>query len=164
VESGEPLPDSVREQMLAARDFQSAMKLVRQLEFAIFDLEAHMGEFAEISDLRALLDDVRARVAVVPVPDYNRFAHGFSHIFGGGYAAGYYSYLWAEVLAADCWSAFEEAGVFNVETGRRYLQTVLEQGGSREALDIFRDFRGREPLLEPFLRQHGVTTTGGMDA
>ncbi|HVC37254.1 MAG TPA: M3 family metallopeptidase, partial [Gammaproteobacteria bacterium] len=98
----------------------------------------------------------RSQVSVVPVPEWNRFANSFSHIFAGGYAAGYYSYLWAEVLAADAYSAFEETGVFNRDTGKRFLDTILGQGGSREAMELFVEFRGREPTLEAFLRLNGI--------
>ena len=103
-----------------------------------------------------ILDDVRARVAVVKPPAFNRFPHSFQHIFSGGYAAGYYSYKWAEVLAADAFSAFEEEGVFNPEVSRRFLSSILEQGGSRDAMDAFVEFRGRKPQIEPLLKQLGL--------
>ncbi|MGQ4878238.1 oligopeptidase A [Billgrantia sp. LNSP4103-1] len=157
VDSGEPLPAELLERLQAARNFQSAMGLVRQLEFSLFDLRLH-DELSTPSaaDVQALLDEVRSAVSVVPKADFNRFQNGFSHIFAGGYAAGYYSYKWAEVLSADAWSAFEEAGIFDSETGRRFRREILEQGGARDAAELFRAFRGREPSVEPLLRHSGI--------
>ncbi|QKT03683.1 oligopeptidase A [Ectothiorhodospiraceae bacterium 2226] len=158
VESGEPLPRELFDKLRAARNFQSAMKTVRQLEFALFDFRLHheyhpawQGRYVQ-----PLLDDVRDKLAVVPVPPYNRFQHSFSHIFAGGYAAGYYSYKWAEVLSADAYSQFEEHGIFDQATGRRFLETVLEQGGSREPMELFVAFRGREPRIDALLRHNGL--------
>ncbi|MDQ2069709.1 M3 family metallopeptidase [Natronospira bacteriovora] len=156
-DTGEPLPESLHQAMLSARNFQAAMKLVRQLEFAIFDMRLHREYRGQTGfDVQGLLDEVRKKVTVVPVADYDRFAHSFAHIFGGGYAAGYYSYLWAEVLSSDAFAAFEEAGLFDRETGQRFRRTVLGLGGSLPAADVFRQFRGRDPELSAFLRHHGI--------
>jgi len=153
-ESGEPLPAEMVDRLLAARNFQAGMQLVRQLEFALFDLLIHRGR--QKVDVQQVLDRVRREVAVVIPPAYNRFQHGFSHIFAGGYASGYYSYSWAEVLSADAYSLFEERGIFDRETGKAFLETVLEQGGSREPLDLFVAFRGRTPEIDAFLRHRGI--------
>ncbi len=156
-ETGEPLPADLLERMLAARNFQSAMKMARQLEFALFDFLLHMRwNGGDAADVQALLDSVRAQVSVVPVPAFNRFQHGFSHIFAGGYAAGYYSYKWAEVLSADAYSRFEEEGIFNPDTGEAFRREVLAVGGSREPMETFVAFRGREPAIEPLLRHSGI--------
>jgi oligopeptidase A len=156
-ESGESLPDELLHKMLAAKNFQSAMMMVRQLEFAMFDLRLHV-EYDRTSpdQVQAILNEVRAETAVVDAPDFNRFQHGFSHIFGGGYAAGYYSYKWAEVLSADAFARFREDGIFNRQTGERFLETILEQGGSRDAMDLFVEFRGRPPQVEALLIQEGI--------
>ncbi|MFM9272043.1 oligopeptidase A [Halomonas elongata] len=157
VETGEPLPDELFDKLLAAKNFQSAMGMVRQLEFSLFDFRLHLEASApSAADIQALLDEVRDSVSVVPRVDFNRFQNGFGHIFAGGYAAGYYSYKWAEVLSADAWSAFEEAGIFDPETGRRFRTEILERGGSRDAAKLFRAFRGREPSVEPLLRHSGI--------
>lgn len=157
VDSGEALPAELLERLQAAKNFQSAMGLVRQLEFSLFDLRLHHELAAPTAaDVQALLDEVRSAVSVVPKADFNRFQNGFSHIFAGGYAAGYYSYKWAEVLSADAWSAFEEAGIFDAETGQRFRSEILEQGGARDAAELFRAFRGREPSVEPLLRHSGI--------
>ena len=143
--------------MLAARNFQSAMFTVRQLEFALFDFRIHSLERgADAAAIQRILDEVRALVAVVPTARENRFQHGFSHIFAGGYAAGYYSYKWAEVLSADAFSLFEANGIFDRETGDRFLHAILEQGGSRDALDLFTEFRGRGPKIDALLRHSGI--------
>lgn len=156
-ESGEPLPEALLDKMLAAKNFQSAMFTVRQLEFALFDFQLHCREQgASAEDVQALLDQVRSEVAVVPVAPENRFQHSFSHIFAGGYAAGYYSYKWAEVLSADAFSLFEERGIFDQETGERFLRSILEQGGSRDALELFTEFRGRGPEIDALLRHSGI--------
>jgi len=157
VDTGEPLPDVLFERLQAAKNFQSAMGMVRQIEFSLFDLRLHHElEAPSASDVQALLDDVRRQTSVVPVVDFNRFQNSFSHIFAGGYAAGYYSYKWAEVLSADAWSAFEEAGIFDPTTGQRFREEILEQGGARDAAELFRAFRGREPSVEPLLRHSGI--------
>ena len=156
-QSGEPLPEDLFRRMRAARNFQSALAILRQIEFSLFDFRLHL-EFDPSRSGRVLelLGEVREEVAVIKPPDFNRFPHSFSHIFAGGYAAGYYSYKWAEVLSSDAYSAFEEAGIFDPATGRRFLGTILEQGGSREAMDLFIAFRGRAPAIEPLLRHSGL--------
>lgn len=157
VESNEPLPSELLERLQAAKNFQSAMGMVRQIEFSLFDLRLHHELKApSASDVQALIDEVRSTTSVVPVVAFNRFQNSFGHIFAGGYAAGYYSYKWAEVLSADAWSAFEEAGIFDPETGQRFRQEILEQGGARDAAELFRCFRGREPSVEPLLRHSGI--------
>jgi len=157
VDSGEPLPAELLEKLQAARNFQSAMGMVRQLEFSLFDLRLHHDLAApSAAEIQALLDAVRDAVSVVPRADFNRFQNGFGHIFAGGYAAGYYSYKWAEVLSADAWSAFEEAGIFDPETGHRFRTEILERGGSRDAAELFQAFRGRAPSVEPLLRHSGI--------
>ncbi|KAE9629517.1 oligopeptidase A [Aeromonas veronii] len=156
-ETGEPLPADLLEKMLTARNFQAAMQMLRQLEFALFDFRLHQ-EFdpANPAQLSALLDEVRSQVAVMTPPAFNRFQHSFSHIFAGGYAAGYYSYKWAEVLSADAFSRFEEEGIFNPATGQSFLQNILEKGGSKEPMELFRAFRGREPKVDALLRHSGI--------
>ncbi|WP_017429530.1 oligopeptidase A [Vreelandella jeotgali] len=157
VDTGEPLPDELFQRLQGAKNFQSAMGMVRQLEFSLFDLRLHLEHTAPgADDIQALLDDVRMRVAVIPQAPFNRFQNGFAHIFAGGYAAGYYSYKWAEVLSADAWSAFEEAGPLDAATGRRFRQQILEQGGARDAAELFAAFRGRAPSIEPLLRHSGI--------
>ena len=156
-ETGEPLPLQQLERLKASRTFHGGLKMVRQLEFALFDFRLH-AEFDPAADaqVESVLKAVRERVAVVKVPPYNRFANGFSHIFGGGYAAGYYSYKWAEVLAADAFAAFQEVGSFDPATAGRFLSAILSRGGSRDILDGFVEFRGREPELGPLLEQSGI--------
>ncbi|EKB10686.1 oligopeptidase A [Aeromonas veronii] len=156
-ETGEPLPADLLEKMLTARNFQAAMQMLRQLEFALFDFRLHQ-EFdpANPAQLPALLDEVRSQVAVMTPPAFNRFQHSFSHIFAGGYAAGYYSYKWAEVLSADAFSRFEEEGIFNPATGQSFLNNILEKGGSKEPMELFRAFRGREPKVDALLRHSGI--------
>ncbi|CAM4081720.1 oligopeptidase A [Vreelandella rituensis] len=157
VDTGEPLPSELLERLQAAKNFQSAMGMVRQLEFSLFDLRLHHELKAPTAtQIQALLDEIRAAVSVVPKTDFNRFQNSFGHIFAGGYAAGYYSYKWAEVLSADAWSAFEEAGIFDPETGLRFRREILEPGGLRDAADLFRAFRGRDPSVEPLLRHCGI--------
>lgn len=156
-ETGEPLPTDLLEKMLTARNFQAAMQMLRQLEFALFDFRLHQ-EFdpASADQIPALLDEVRSQVAVMTPPAFNRFQHSFSHIFAGGYAAGYYSYKWAEVLSADAFSRFEEEGIFNPATGQSFLKNILEKGGSKEPMELFRAFRGREPQVDALLRHSGI--------
>jgi oligopeptidase A len=157
VETSEPLPQIELQRLLATRTFQAGMQTVRQLEFALFDLRIHSENAPQSSDaVMHTLADVRAQVAVVHPPAFNRFPHSFQHIFSGGYAAGYYSYKWAEVLAADAFSAFEEQGIFNADVARRFLASILEQGGSRDAMEAFVEFRGRKPRIEPLLKQLGL--------
>lgn len=156
-QTGEPLPQEMLDKLLAAKNFQAAMQMVRQLEFALFDFRVHLeyNPYAE-GEVQAILDQVREQVTVVPVVAYNRFQHGFTHIFAGGYAAGYYSYKWAEVLSADAFSKFEEEGIFNRATGKAFLENILQQGGAREPMELFVAFRGREPNVEPLLRHSGL--------
>ncbi len=156
-QSGDKIPDDLYQRMKAAKNFQSAMQMARQLEFSLFDFRLHM-EFDpdKGANVYTLLDDVRKQVAVMQPPSFNRFPHSFSHIFAGGYAAGYYSYKWAEVLSADAFSAFEETHIFDSHTGQRFLQSILEQGGSREPMELFVDFRGREPTIDALLRHSGL--------
>jgi oligopeptidase A len=156
-QTGEPLPQQLYERMQAARNFQSAMQMVRQLEFSIFDFRIHRDyDPAKGGRIYETLDAVRQQVAVLRPPSFNRFPHSFSHIFAGGYAAGYYSYKWAEVLSADAFAAFEERGIFDRETGLRFLTSILERGGSREPMELFIDFRGREPTIDALLRHSGL--------
>ena len=161
VDTGEPLPRTLYDRMLAARNFQSGMAMVRQLEFALFDMVLHTAYDpyggGEYPSPQAVLEAVRREVAVLPRPPYDRFMHAFGHVFAGGYAAGYYSYKWAEVLSADAYSLFEEAGVLSPEIGARFRDEVLAQGGSRPALESFVAFRGRAPQLDALLRHNGMT-------
>ncbi|WP_148251965.1 oligopeptidase A [Aidingimonas lacisalsi] len=157
VDTGAKLPDELLERLQAARNFQSAMGMMRQLEFSLFDFRLHHELSApSAADVQDLLTEVRTQVSVLPAVDFNRFQNGFGHIFAGGYAAGYYSYKWAEVLSADAYSAFEEAGIFDPETGSRFRHEILEPGGARDAADLFRAFRGRPPSVEPLLRHSGI--------
>ena len=158
-ETGEPLPKELLDKMLAARDYQAAMQMIRQLEFSLFDFLLHM-EDGEHVDVQQVLSQVRNEVAVLQPPSFNRFQHSFGHIFAGGYAAGYYSYKWAEVLSADAFSRFEEEGIFNPQTGADFLHNILEMGGSREPMDLFVAFRGREPKVDALLRHNGIVATG----
>ncbi len=160
-ESGEALPDELYEKMLKARTFHAGMQMVRQLELSLFDFRLHHEhKVASTKDIQALLNQVREQVAVVSPPEYNRFQHSFSHIFAGGYAAGYYSYKWAEVLSADAFSKFEENGIFDRKTGEQFLNSILEQGGSREPMELFIEFRGRKPTIDALLRHSGIIPEG----
>lgn len=156
-ESGEPLPKDMLDKMLAAKNFQSAMMMVRQLEFSLFDFRIHAEYNPEKgAEIQQILDQVRAKVAVVVPPKTNRFQHSFGHIFAGGYAAGYYSYKWAEVLSADAFAKFEEQGIFNPQTGAEFMSAILERGGSAEPMELFKAFRGREPEIDALLRHSGI--------
>ena len=156
-QTGEALPEDLYQRMLAAKHFQAGIFMARQLEFALFDFRLHRDyDPARGGRVQEVLDAVRREVAVILPPPYNRFANAFTHIFAGGYAAGYYSYKWAEVLSADAFSAFEENGIFDVTTGTRFRESILEVGGSRPALASFVEFRGREPRIEPLLRLSGI--------
>ncbi|MGD0958808.1 MAG: oligopeptidase A [Methylomonas sp.] len=156
-QTGEQLPDALFEKMLAAKNFQAGMQMVRQLEFSLFDFKIHQNyDPAKGGRIYPTLKQIREQVAVIKVPEFNRFAHGFSHIFAGGYAAGYYSYKWAEVLSSDAFSLFEEKGVFDSATGLSFLHNILEQGGSRSAMTLFKNFRGREPKIDALLRHNGI--------
>jgi oligopeptidase A len=159
VDSGEPLPRALFDKMLAAKNFQSGLQTLRQIEFGLIDMRLH-AEPASEQRIQAVVDEVRREVSVLVPPSFNRMQHTFSHIFAGGYSAGYYSYKWAEVLSADAYAAFEEnardGNVLDVTTGRRYREAVLEAGGSRPALESFRAFRGREPRIDALLRHQGM--------
>lgn len=158
VESGEPIPEDLYRRMREAKNFQSAMQMVRQLEFSLLDFRIHLEyDPARGGRVYEILEQVREQVAVLRPPAWNRFPHGFSHIFAGGYAAGYYSYKWAEVLSADAFSLFEERGIFDRQAGRAFLREILEQGGSKDAMELFMAFRGRKPRIEPLLRHSGIT-------
>jgi oligopeptidase A len=161
VQTGATLPAEMQTQLIATRSFHAGLQMMRQIEFALFDFRMH-AEYdpAKGGRVREILDEVRREVAVVPVPPWNRFPNSFGHIFAGGYAAGYYSYKWAEVLAADAFAAFEETGVFDHATARRFLESILTRGGSRDPLDAFVEFRGRRPDVAALLKQHGITSTG----
>jgi oligopeptidase A len=152
-ETGEPLPDELFKKMLAAKNFQAGLFMLRQLEFGVFDWQLHLEERPNI---QAVLDRVRQEIAVLMPPAFNRFQHSFGHIFSGGYAAGYYSYKWAEVLSADAFAKFEERGIFDRATGLEFLHTILEQGGSQEPMELFKAFRGREPRIDALLKRSGM--------
>ncbi len=163
--SGAPLPADTQARLIATRSFHAGLAMVRQLEFALFDFRIHTEYSPERgARVREILNEVRHEVAVVPVPEWNRFANSFGHIFAGGYAAGYYSYKWAEVLAADAFAAFEESGVFDGPTAQRFLDAILSRGGSRDALEAFVEFRGRKPQVPALLKQHGILAAGGRAA
>jgi oligopeptidase A len=164
-ESGAQLPEAMQSRLIATRSFHAGLSMMRQLEFALFDFRMH-AEYTPERGGRVLeiLAEVRREVAVVPVPEWNRFPHSFGHIFAGGYAAGYYSYKWAEVLAADAFAAFEESGVFDRGTAQRFLDAILSRGGSCDALEAFVAFRGRTPDVRLLLKQHGILPAGGLAA
>jgi len=156
-QTGDAIPDELLEKLRRAKNFQSAMQLVRQLEFSLYDMQIHMQATSDKPvDLDGILDKIRKQVAVLPYPDFVRMHHAFSHIFSGGYSAGYFSYKWAEVLSADAFSRFEEEGIFNEQAGYDFLTNVLEMGGSRNAMESFVAFRGREPNVDALLRHSGL--------
>ena len=156
-QTGEALPPALFDKILQAKNFHSGLQMLRQLELALFDFHLHLARQANNSaEIQALLDKIRKQIAVIRPPDYNRLQHSFSHIFAGGYAAGYYSYKWAEVLSADAFSKFEENGIFDKTTGQQFLHSILEQGGARDPMELFVKFRGRKPSIEPLLRQSGI--------
>jgi oligopeptidase A len=157
ISTGETLPEEKITQLLRTRSFQAGIATLRQVEFALFDFRLH-AEYDPSRGGRVLeiLAEVRKEVAIIKVPEWNRFPNNFGHIFAGGYAAGYYSYKWAEVLSADAFSAFEETGIYNADTAGRFVDSILSRGGSRDALDAFVAFRGRKPDIAPLLRQHGI--------
>jgi oligopeptidase A len=164
VDTGEPLPRELFDKMLAAKNFQSGLQTLRQVEFSLYDMLLHANAAAG-GDFMGLLQQVRDEISVLQPPPYSRTPHTFSHIFAGGYAAGYYSYKWAEVLSADAYAVFEEAAqttgsTLDVATGRRYRQAILEAGGSRPAMASFKAFRGREPSVEALLRHQGMAPQG----
>src|SRR4029077_10735068 len=157
VDSGAPLPAPTQSRLIATRSFHAGLQMMRQLEFALFDFRIHTEYSPEHgARVQQILREVREELAVVPVPEWNRFANSFGHIFAGGYAAGYYSYKWAEVLAADAYSLFEELGVLSATAGARFRDEVLAQGGSRPAIESFVAFRGRAPQLDALLRHNGM--------
>jgi oligopeptidase A len=144
--------------MLAAKNFQSGMHMVRQLEFSLFDFLIHLEyDPQKGARIQEILDRIRSQVAVISYPQFNRFQNSFSHIFAGGYAAGYYSYKWAEVLSSDAFSRFEETGILNRETGKAYLENILQMGGLRDPMINFIAFRGRKPSIDALLRHSGLT-------
>ncbi|NOQ36797.1 MAG: oligopeptidase A [Methylococcaceae bacterium] len=156
-ETGEPLPAELFNKMIAAKNFQAGMMMVRQLEFSLFDFKIHQAFDPEQGGrIYEILGEIREQVSVILPPEFNRFAHAFSHIFAGGYAAGYYSYKWAEVLSSDAYSLFEENGIFDRETGEAFLTHILEKGGSADAMELFKNFRGREPEIDALLRHNGI--------
>ena len=157
VDSGEPLPKDLLDKMLAAKNFQTAIMMIRQLEFSLFDFKMHLNYNPEAPvPIQTVLNEVRENISVIPVPEFNRFQHSFSHIFAGGYSAGYYSYKWAEVLSADAFSRFEEEGIFNKETGQSFFNEILSRGGELDAAEMFKNFRGREPKVDALLRHCGI--------
>lgn len=158
-QSGEKLPSALFQKICQAKNFQAGMSMLRQLELSLFDFRIHQQfDPAKGGQITKTLNHIRTQIAVVPTPKFNRFAHSFSHIFAGGYAAGYYSYKWAEVLSSDAYSLFEENGIFNTVTGKAFLHNILELGGSQDALSLFVNFRGREPKIDSLLRHNGITT------
>ena len=156
-ETGEPLPRELFNKLDDSRHAGAALGMMRQIEFGLFDIRLHAEyEPGRPSAVLRTLGEVRDEVSLLRHPDYNRLPHGFSHIFAGGYAAGYYSYKWAEVLAADAFEAFQEAGVFDSETAGRFRREILEIGGSRDFMQAYIDFRGRKPDIDALLRQSGI--------
>jgi oligopeptidase A len=165
VESGATLPQQLQQRLIQTRSFQAGLQMVRQLEFSLFDFKLHAGYDPKLGGrIAAVLAEVRAAVTVTPIPEWNRFAHSFGHVFAGGYAAGYYGYKWAEVLAADAFGAFEEQGVFDRATAQRFLDAILARGGSRDALDGFIEFRGRRPDVRALLKQNGIVPSADIAA
>ncbi len=156
IDSGEPLPSVLFERLIQAKNFQSAMAMMRQLEFSLFDFHIHQEFVSNESFISDTLAAVRLKTNIIPLAPYNRFQHSFSHIFAGGYAAGYYSYSWAEVLSSDAFSRFEEEGIFNQQTGHDFLHAVLEVGGSKPAAQAFEQFRGRPATIDALLRHNGI--------
>jgi oligopeptidase A len=157
VDTGEPLPKDLLDKMLAAKNFQTAVMMIRQLEFSLFDFKMHLNYKPDAPvPVQKVLNDIRDTISVIPVPEFNRFQHSFSHIFAGGYSAGYYSYKWAEVLSADAFSRFEEEGIFNKETGQSFFNEILSRGGELDAAELFKNFRGREPKVDALLRHCGI--------
>jgi len=156
-QSGEPLPRDMFDKLMAAKNFQSGMQMLRQIEFALFDFRLHAEYNPNTGPrIQQILDEIRTEIAVIQPPSFNRFPHSFAHIFSGGYAAGYYSYKWAEVLSSDAFSLFEERGIFDSDTGIRFMSAILEQGGSRDPMELFIEFRGREPQIDALLRHSGI--------
>jgi oligopeptidase A len=167
VDSGEPLPKALFDRMVAAKNYQAGLQTLRQVEFSLFDMQLHATTTQNHApDVRALIQSVRDEVAVIVPPAFNRFENTFAHIFAGGYAAGYYSYKWAEVLSADCFAAFEEAATGPVDSfvGKRFLDEILSVGGSRPAIESFRSFRGRDPSIDALLRHQGMAENSALAA
>jgi oligopeptidase A len=156
IDTGEPLPMVLFERLIEAKNFQSAMAMMRQIEFSLFDFRIHQEYENTSSFVSDILADVRSKTNIIPIAPYNRFQHSFSHIFGGGYAAGYYSYSWAEVLSSDAFSRFEEEGVFNTQTGHDFLRCILEVGGAKSAAEAYKEFRGRSATIDALLRHNGI--------
>jgi oligopeptidase A len=156
VDTGAPLPDALFEQLNLSKNFQSALAIIRQLEFSLFDFTIHQQYPDRPSFIEDALTEVRLKTNITPITPYNRFQNSFSHLFGGGYAAGYYSYIWAEVLSSDAFSRFEEEGVFNSQTGAEFLKSILEVGGSKPALEAYKEFRGRPATIDSLLRHRGI--------
>lgn len=156
-QTGSPLPDALYQKMIAAKHFQTGLQMVRQLEFSLFDFRLHLEyDPSKSGQVQSILNDVRKHTSVTRVPPYNRFQNSFSHIFAGGYAAGYYSYKWAEVLSADAYAQFEEKGIFDRATGRSFMENILEIGGVRDPMASFIAFRGREPKIDALLKHNGI--------
>lgn len=160
IHTNEPLPEHILNAILQSKNFQSGMATVRQLEFGLFDMQIHKQSVGVFDDILQVLNQVRNAVSVIDTPSYNRFANSFSHVFAGGYASGYYSYKWAELLSADAFGAFEENGVFDKLTGQNFRQNILATGGSRPMRDSFLAFRGRDATIDALLRQSGFTAKG----
>jgi oligopeptidase A len=156
-QTNEPLPDDLYKKMKAAKHFQTGLQMVRQLEFSLFDFRLHL-EFDpnKQQQVQTILNEVREETAVIPIPTFNRFQHSFAHIFSGSYAAGYYSYKWAEVLSADAYAKFKENGIFDTATGLSFMQNILEVGGVRDPMASFVAFRGREPNIDALLIHSGI--------
>ncbi len=154
-QTGEVLPDGMIDKLIKAKNFQSALAMLRQLEFGIFDMLVHTGSYTK-EQVQEILDEVREQIAVIKPPRYNKFQNSFAHIFAGGYAAGYYSYKWAEVLSADAFYIFIDNDIFDEEIASKFLNTVLSQGGSKKAMDIFKEFAGREPDIDALLKLSGI--------
>ena len=159
-DTGEPLPEDLFRRLEQSRHTGAALAMLRQIEFGLFDMRVHAEYDPEATGaVLSILDEVRAEVSLLAHPSYNRQPHNFAHIFAGGYAAGYYSYKWAEVLAADAFEAFREAGIFDAETATRFRREILEIGGSRDFMQAYIDFRGRKPDIDALLRQSGIVTS-----
>ena len=156
-QTGAVLPDTLYDKMYQAKNFHSALYMIRQLEFATFDMKLHI-EFSpdQKEQIQRIIDEVRGNIRVIPAPDFIRIQHSFAHIFSGGYAAGYYSYKWAEVMASDAFSLFEEKGIFDPTTAHRFLTYILEPGGSEDPARLFKAFRGRAPRVDALLKQSGI--------
>ena len=156
-QTGAPLPEALYHKMMNAKHFQTGLQMVRQLEFSLFDFRIHLEfDLAKPDLIQTLLNDVRKQTSVIKVPEYNRFQHSFAHIFAGSYAAGYYSYKWAEVLSADAYAQFEEHGIFDHATGLSFMKNILEVGGVRDPMASFVAFRGRKPRIDALLRHSGM--------